>query len=337
MSKELTGENIDGGSLMDPSGEAFQAMLTAAQQKGEAALATKPDTSPGDDEKGGEQKESPSPSSTDETKAPDAEDNESDVDALKHSIRGLKAELSRVRNQRSSSEAESSDLKERLARMEGRLEELKGTSHSSSAADSIRRLDDHKLIEMDTAYEDELADARAVARLAERDGDTEGVAKANQRISQARLMRNLIKGEKDRRGDEKADTRKSANEEQTQLTSELEGLFADMYKTAPELADHESELWKAGQAEYRKLPALTKRLGPLGELIATAAAIAKNPTLLSKKATEKVLDEIERVAEKSFQKGGTAPKAGTKTDSYNLNSPADMQSFEEQVARIKRG
>lgn len=336
MGKELVGENIDGGQLMDPNGEAFQAMLQAAKEKGEANLSVKPDTSMVEEETG-VKKESPSPDSKVDDKKAETDDEPDDIDALKNSIRGLKAELSRVRGQRTSSESEASELKERLARMEGRLEEIKGTQQSTSAQDSLKRLNDEKLLDMDTAYEDELADARAVARLAERDGDTDGIAKANQRISQARQMRTLIKAEVARRTEEKATTRKSASEEETALSGELENLFTDMYKVAPELADKDSELWKAGQAEYRKLPTLTKKLGPLGELIATAAAIAKNPNLLSKKATEKILNDIEQVAEKSFQKGGTAPKAGVRTGPISINNSKDVADFEEMVRNIKTG
>ena len=334
MSKELVGENVDGGQLMDPNGDAFQAMLLAAKEKGEASLSIKQDVSAEESGKG-VVKESPSSKS----KEPDTTDtdNEEDLDTLKNSIRGLKAELSRVRGQRTSSESEASELKERLARMEGRLEEIKTSSQSVSAQTSLKRLDDNKLIEMDTAYEDELADARAVARLAERDGDTDTIAKANQRISQARSMRNLIKTELAARTETKAVQRKSASEEESALSGELESLFTDVYAAAPELADKNSEIWKAGQAEYRKLPTLTKKLGPLGELIATAAAIAKNPNLVSKKATEKVLDEIEKVADKAFQKGGTAPRTGTKQSNFNITNAKDVADFEEMVRNIKTG
>lgn len=334
MGNELVGENINGGTLMDPNSDAFQTMLLAAREKSETNLAIKPDTSTTESETG-VNKESPSPDPKVEEKATD--DETDDLDTLKNSIRGLKAELSRVRGQRSSSESEASELKERLARMEGRLEEIKGTQQSTSAQDSIKKLDDTKLLEMDTAYEDELADARAVARLAERDGDTDAVVKANQRISQARQMRTLIKAEVARRTDERVEHRKSASEEQTALSSELETLFTDVYKTAPELADKTSEIWKAGQDEYRKLPTLTKKLGPLGELIATAAAIAKNPHLLSKKSTEKLLNDIEQVAEKSFHKGGSAPKAGIRTGPISINNSKDVADFEEMVRTIKTG
>lgn len=331
MGKELVGENVDGGQLMDPNGDAFQSMLQAAKEKAETNLSVKQDTSVEELETG-VKKESPST----ESKVDDTEDT-NDLDTLKNSIRGLKAELSRVRGQRTDSATEASELKERLARMEGRLDELKSSKQSDSALDSVKRLNDEKLLELDTAYEDELADARAVARLAERDNDTEGVAKANQRISQARQMRTLLKAELTRRGEQRASQSKSASEEEATLNTELETLFTDVYKVAPELSDKNSEIWKAGQAEYRKLPALTKKLGPLGELIATAAAIAKNPQLLSKKATEKVLDDIEKITDKAFQKGGTAPKAGSKSSNFTLNNAADVADFEAQVRAVKMG
>ena len=117
MSKELVGENIDGGTLMDPNSTAFQTMLQAAKEKGESNLSIKPDTSTVEDEKG-VAKESPSSDSKVDEKAQSTDDDTDDLDTLKNSIRGLKAELSRVRGQRSSSESEASELKERLARME---------------------------------------------------------------------------------------------------------------------------------------------------------------------------------------------------------------------------
>ena len=331
MGKELVGENIDGGQLMDPNGEAFQSMLQAAKEKAESNLTVKQDTSTEETETG-VKKESPST----ETKVEDTDDTD-DLDTLKNSIRGLKAELSRVRSQRTDSATEAFALKERLARMEVRLDELKSSKQSDSALDSVKRLNDEKLLELDTAYEDELADARAVARLAERDNDTEGVAKANQRISQARQMRTLLKAELTRRGEQRASQSKSASEEEATLNTELETLFTDIYKVAPELSDKNSEIWKAGQAEYRKLPTLTKKLGPLGELIATASAIAKNPQLLSKKATEKVLNDIENIADKAFQKGGTAPKAGVKSNDFSINNAADLADFEAKVRAVKMG
>ena len=335
MAKDV--EIVESSSqLMDPSGEAFQTMLQAAKQAGEASLSVKPDVSTVEAGKDENKPASSADSKTDETNKPADEDTD-DLETLKNSIKGLKAELSRVRNQRSSSEHEASDLKDRLSRMEGRLEEIKGSTQSTSARDSIKRLADDKLFEADTAYEDELADARAVARLAERDGDTDGIAKANQRIANARQMRTLIKTELSRRGEEKSTNAKSAADEQAALSTELEALFTDMYKAAPELSDKDSDIWKAGQAEYKKLPLLTRKLGPLGELIATAAAVAKNPHLMSRKATEKVLENIEQAVEKSFQKGGTAPQRGVKQDTYQINSHADAQSFEEQVRRIKMG
>jgi hypothetical protein len=333
MGKELVGENVDGGQLMDPASDAFQAMLQSAKEKGEASLTVKQDTSAAEDTTGVETKESPSKSET----TPEPDETSEDIDSLRNSIRGLKAELSRVRGQRSHSESEASDLKERLARMEGRMDELKSSRQATGAQDSLKGLTDDKLLDLDTAYEDELADARAVARLAERDGDTEGVAKANQRIAQARQMRTLIKADLVRRTEAKAASKQSASEEEATLSAELESLFTDVYKAAPELADKNSEIWKAGQAEYRKLPALTKRLGPLGELIATASAITKNPHLLSKKATEKVLSDLESVVDKSFNKGGTAPKAGVKQSTFNIQSTKDVVDFEEQVRNIKMG
>jgi chromosome segregation ATPase len=324
--------------VMDPNGSAFQDMLAAAQSKGEAALSIKPDTSTTESQTEAKAPESSSEGKVDEKVEEALSD---DVDALKNTIRGMKAEMSRVRNLKSASENEAGSLKERLANLEGRLTELKEAQPSGkSAQDSIKKLSEEKLIELHTSYDDELADARTVARMAERDGDREGIAHANQRIDNARKMLNLLKGEENVRMRESSRSARDADDESTRLGGELESLFTDVFKAAPELSDHDSDLWKAGQEEYRKLPTLTKKMGPIGELIATAAAIAKNPGLIGKKssekAVEKMLDNIEAVADKSFNRGGTAPQAG-KVASYNLKSTEDVMSFEEEVNRIKRG
>jgi chromosome segregation ATPase len=325
--------------VMDPNGPAFQDMLAAAQSKGEAALSIKPDTSTTESQTEAKAPESSSEGKVDEKVEEALSD---DVDALKNTIRGLKAEMTRVRNQRSASEGETSTLRERLANMEGRLEEIKESQPSGkSTQDAVKKLSDEKLIELHTSYEDELMDARAVARVAERDSDREGINAANQRIDNARKMLNLLKGEEGQRVRQSSKQAREADDENTRLGGELESLFTDVFKAAPELADHESDLWKAGQEEYRKLPTLTKKMGPIGELIATAAAIAKNPNLIGKKssekAVEKMLDNIENVADKAFNKGGTAPQAGKRVDSYVLNTPKDVEDFEEKVRGIKRG
>lgn len=335
-------EVVEGGVLMDPTSPEFMKMLEGAKSKGEAALSIKPDTTVPESETGDKKPESPSASKAAvEPKEPDKNEEESDdVDALKNTIRGLKAEMTRIRNAKSESEGEASNLKERLAKLEGRLEEIRESQPSKSAQEAIKKLTDDKLIELHTSYEDELADARAVARQAERDGDREAINQANERITNARKMLTLMKGEQNERVKAASRQAREADDEQSRLGSELETLFTDVFAAAPELADKESDLWKAGQAEYAKLPTLTKKMGPIGELIAISAAIAKNPGLIGKKAgdkqIDKMLDKIESAADKAFNKGGTAPQAG-KIPSYSINSQADVADFEEQVRRIKMG
>lgn len=336
MPKDI--EVSEGGSLMDPASPEFAAMLESARTKGEEALSIKPDTSMSD-ETPKDVKETPESSS--EGKGTKEEDDDTDdVETLKNRVRGMKAEMSRIRGQRSASDSEAGALKERLAKLEGRLEERESQHSGNSAKDNIKKLSEDKLIELHTAYEDELADARAVARNAERDGDRENIVAANQRIDNARKMLNLLKGEENVRMRESVSQAKEAGDENTRLGSEIETLFAEVFQAAPELADTNSELWKAGQAEYKKLPVLTKKLGPLGELIATATAIAKNPQLLkAKNSTQisKVLDTIEAVADKSFNKGGAAPTQGVARKSYQINSQKDALDFEAEVNRVKLG
>ena len=326
MAKE---DIAEGGKIMDPAGPEFQTMLSQAKQRSEEKVAV-PETKESVVEKDVEK--SVSSTETAETLPPESED----PTELKAQIVGIKAELARVRKQKSGGEGESAALRETLAEMQGQLKVLREGRTGKSVEEQIQELSDDQFIDNKVAWDDELADARVEARLAERDRDEAGVAKHNARIETARKMQKLYEKDNRQRTERTVSTTRSQGDTKAAVTAELDHLFSSVYEVVPDISNKESAIWKAGQEEYASHPHLMKQLGPLGELIATATAIAKNPTLLGKKATSDVLKKIEGAMDKSFQKGGSAPKINF-TKQTAINSQKDLTDFESQVAAIKMG
>lgn len=336
---------VEGGPLMDPSSKQFQEMLTKSQEAAVAKLAVKPDTSMVEDGKDVKEKPASSAESTEEEEPKDDDTkDESDEDEpgddignLKHKVSGLQAELTRIRKQKSDSSAEATSLKERIADMEGQLKVLRENKTTSTIEEKLAKLSDDQVRENRIAWDDELSDARVAARLAAKDGDDQGVREANERITNARKMLNVYDTEKDRRVEVKATQKHSQDDETTVLTKEMDDLFTSVSEAVPDINVKDSAIWKAGKAEYDRLPTLMKRLGALGELVAVATAMAKNPALIGKKTTEKLVADIEKAADKAFQKGGTAPSSGTAPKPTTINSRDDLNAFEEQVRKVKGG
>lgn len=323
MAKDV--EIIEGGQLMDPSGEAFNTMLSQAQTRSEEALAVKEDTTTV--EETGVKTTPGSPPEPDPIVEPED---------LKAKLAGLQAELARVRKQKSGGEGEAASLKEALANLEGQVKVLRESKTTATLEERVAALSDEQVQDNEILWRDELTDARVLARMAERDNDPDGVAKANARIDTARKMQKLYDTVQRTRSATQAESVKAQGEYKNVLSTEVDALFNTTYATIPELKDTESEIWKAGQVEYKLYPTLMKQLGPLGEMIAVASAVAKNPQLVSKKSAAKLLADIEDVADKTFQKGGTAPRMALSKPTV-VNSQKDLSDFEAQVAAIKLG
>lgn len=319
----------EGGPIMDPASPAFQEMLLAAQTR-----ASEKASGVTDEKQPGEASSASSTESTaDETVAVTPED--ANPETLKQQISGLQAELARVRKQRTGSTDEAQGLKERLANMEGQLSALKQGSVSQTVENKIQALNDDELIENHVLWVDEQTDARIALRTAERDRDQGAITEAAARLATARKMSQLYDKAKQDRVVTKGSQREQASLTEASMKAELDGLFEGVHTAIPEMRDQTSEIWLAGQAEYKAMPVLMARLGPLGELIATASAIAKNPNLVSKKAAAKLTASIEKAAEKAFQKGGAALAPAKSVTS--ITSAKDVSDFEAQVAAIKMG
>lgn len=315
-------------TVTDVQGEAFQTMLKEAEANAKANL--KPDdkvdtpTDKVDDTEGKVDK-------------PD-EDLEGDVETLKGKVKGLKAELTKVRQQRSHSTDEAQALRDRVSKLEGHIEALETHKVSETFEGQLKKLTDEQLIENQTSWEDERDDARAQARLAQRDGDQAQATEANQRIVKANYAINGYKKENARRLKELRE-KPDPNVELNQAKGELESLFTDAYTALPELKDRDSAIWKAGKKEFDSRPALMKQLGPLGELVAVITALAKQPNLVpsvGKQVREELTDKIDKAAGKAFLKPGSSPQSGTKTD-FTPNTKQEVLDFEAHVRKVKAG
>lgn len=326
MDKEV--EIVEGGQIMDPMGSEFQGMLQAAQSSATAKLSGEP-TSEVKEEK--DVKE-PTVSSTDSTEEVEAGDSES----LKAKLAGLQAELTRVRKQKTGNEGEASTLRETIAEMQGQLKVLREGKTEKTLQDKVGALTYEQVQDNAISWTDELADARAVSRQAERDQDNEALRVASQRIDTARKMLKVYDTEKQARAVRVSESTKTEGEQKSALSTEMTALFAQTQEAIPELNDQTSEVWKAGQAEYKAYPRIMARLGPLGEVLAVAAAIAKNPSLVGKKAAAKLLANLEDVTDKAFQKGGAAPRLSI-SKPVSITSQKDLSDFEAQVQAVKMG
>ncbi len=337
--------DVTGGqtALMDPAGKEFQDMLLAAKTAAVTKLEVKDDTSMVEKDVVEPASSAETTEKDDDLTPPDKEADEpgDDIGNLKSQVSGLKAELTKVRKQKASGSDEANELKERLANLEGQLSVLKANKSTSTLEDKIAQLGDDQLATNKGMWEDERVDARVSARLAEKENDTEGIQRANQRILDANHTLKLYEADEKRRDTVRSKGQSSQDEEKAGIAKDLDLLFTEVGTACPDLFVKDTPIWKAGQEEYSKLPKLMKQLGPLGELVAAATAVAKHPELVGKRvadtAVNTLVNNIEKAADKAFHKGGSAPTIGAKPFTTVINNRADLVSFEDQVRKVKSG
>lgn len=306
--------------LMDPDSQEFTAMLAAMKAKSGTPKPTDEtkDTPASSAEKG--TKEEPKAETKAEKAEAKEEKPETDPVKLQAQVTGLKAELTRVRQQRQSPE-EVAKLNDKLARLEGRLDQATKQPEKTQPPYT-----DEQLIQMQTDWEEVLAS-----------GDAE-------KVPQAKHQLNLIRTELHQRSIAGATAKGKSSAEQEELVKEATSLYEEALTLFPDLNDHESELWKASNAEYTKRPRFMKALGPYADAIAVSMAIAKNPKLVGngtaveqtkagKEARKELLDNLEKTAEKALLKGsGTA----STTPKFDFGT-ATATSIQDIADRIKRG
>lgn len=275
------------------------------------------------------QKKAPSSGESDEDKEVE------DEDELRTQVNALQKELARVRKNKNESTEEVQGLREQLAKVQGQLEVLvQGNKSSNKMAD----YSDAQLVRGQTEWEDELLESRQELHDARKGDDKAALAEAQKKVTIAKQTLDAIRQElldrTKRSSAEQAKTQGEANK----IVEEVVDLYDTAYETFPELKDKDSEIWQAGNEEYMARPSLMKQLGPLGELVAIAVAISKNPELVGGKAKAKavrkdLLEEINDKAEAALLKGGGKAKGKSVTNFADLGD----QDFERVVSKIKMG
>lgn len=321
---------VDNSPEMDPTSPEFAAKLAEIsagkapkEEKGEAEKTTKPK-----EKVEGPKKESPST---------DKEDGDEGEDDAK--IKALKRELKRVRDGKREDEDRVSKLQEEISSLKTEMQKAKSVPAGDEKAriqSALDSLSEDQLEGQLIDWNDELADARAKLALAEDRGDEAKAEHAKTRIAKARTVLSLAKSTLKSKSQQASDLKAGAEVEKGEIAKEIDAIFKVYVENFPELEDQESKLWIAGNDMYNKHPALMKRLGPIGQLVAVSLAVSADPKLVGKDATrvrKDLLHNIEEAAQKSLLAGG---KGGSKSKA----APVDvnnLDAFEAYIEKIKSG
>jgi len=265
-----------------------------------------------------------------ETQEKDKE-NDADPDTLKAQIKGLQAELSR--------------RKGNAERVEALEDELKGVKAKLSAPkddfDWIRKLDDDGMASKQTDWDDELADARARYGRAEEAGDDRALERQGQRILTAKRTLSAFRKEALDRVRRQSEEQHEAHTEAQSIQTEIADMRDVVEELLPDVKVHGSDAWNAGNEEFITHPQLMKRLGPLGEVVACAMALVRNPNLLAKNAPaarREVIGSLEKVVKKSLSTGASSPLTTRSVDHASSIQTSDgLASFNAMIDKIKGG
>lgn len=281
---------------------------------------------------------SSAPEPEEEVESEDGDETEETPDKLKARIRGLQAELTR----RKGNAEKVNELEVQLSRVQGQLEQLNRAPKSSDTTleDAIKKLDDRALVSKQTDWDDELADARARYAQAEDRGDEKAMERHGSRINYAKKVLSAIRVESLERVERKQQTADAVKDEQAKVKTELDSMYSTLTESYPDFRDNTSELWKAGDAEYKAHPEIMKRLGAAGEIVAAAMAVLKNPNLVTQttesSARREVVNKLEAGVKKALRSGASSPTTG-RTVTPQVSTGEGLAKFNEMVDRIKGG
>lgn len=278
---------------------------------------------------------------TDVKGASSSEDSEEpSAGELKSQLEGLTKELNRVRKGKAESSAEVQDLRERLANVQGQLEVLTRGQSSGADENKLAKYSDEQLIQGQTEWEDEIYNAKEAVRQARTDGNDAAFAKANRDLTTARTTLTAIRKELMERSKRVGAEQARAQTEAGELAQEVASLYTQAYDSFPELKDHESPLWQAGNTVYHQRPRLMKQLGPLAELVAVTIALTENPALVKaepgstkKEARKELLSEINERVDKAIVKGGGTTTKKTIPDYAAM----PKHEFDALIHKLKLG
>lgn len=324
---------VDNSPEMDPTSPEFVAKLAElsakkepeAKEKGEQEKAEK-------DTKAAKEPAKESPSA-------DAKDDEGDEGDLDARVKALKRELKRVRDNKREDEDRVAKLQEEISSLKTEMQKARTApagDEKGRIQEALDKLSEEQIETQLIDWNDELADARAKLTLAEDKGDEARVEQAKARIAKARIVLAMAKETLKQKSKLASDQKAGAEAEKSEIAKEIDGIFKVYIENFPELEDKDSKLWIAGNEMYNKHPALMKRLGPIGQLVAVSLAVSADPKLIGKDASKvrkDLLHNIEEAAQKSLITGGKGGGKG-KAPAVDVNN---LDAFEAYIEKIKSG
>jgi hypothetical protein len=142
------------------------------------------------------------------------------------------------------------------------------------------------------------------------------------------------------RGSRRQNEKEAAQREYSTVQSEIESMHSAVQEQFEDFMNPETELWKAGNAEFNAHPALMARLGPLGEVVAAALAVVKHPELVAKKGTasarKEVIGKLEKSVKHALSTGASAPSTNQPVN-YDVSSADGLAAFNAMIDKFKGG
>lgn len=324
---------MDSSPEMDFNSPEFAAALAgkAVDKKDEKAKESADETA--EKEPGSAPDETETEKESDEKEEPSKEEDKDESEPA--SVKALRKELKRVR-------AANREKDEKLESLEAKVNQLAEKSDTKELSEKDRqvvkltKMSDPDFKRVSNEWRDELVDATAKLHVAQARGDAEAEESAKQRVSRAKVAQDLLDEAKEKRAEVTVRSKEKEDEERGHIEESLATIQDDFLKTLPALKDHESDAFKAGEREYNRHKALMSKMGPMGQMLAVALAIIRNPKLVGRDAVaarKELINNVEEAASKALD---TGVKGGTKGRGIQMPEPG-TQSFEDFIERLKSG
>ena len=324
---------MDSSPEMDFNSPEFAAALAgkAVEKKEEKAKESADETA--EKEPGSAPDEVETEKESDEKEDPSKEEDKDESEPA--SVKALRKELKRVR-------AANREKDEKLESLEAKVNQLAEKSDTKELSEKDRqvvkltKMSDPDFKRVSNEWRDELVDATAKLHVAQARGDAEAEESAKQRVARAKVAQDLLDEAKEKRAEVTVRSKEKEDEERGHIEESLAAIQDDFLKTLPALKDHESEAFKAGEREYNRHKALMAKMGPMGQMLAVALAIIRNPKLVGRDAVaarKELINNVEEAASKALD---TGVKGGTKGKGIQMPEPG-TQSFEDFIERLKSG
>ena len=324
---------MDSSPEMDFNSPEFAAALAgkAVEKKEEKAKESADETA--EKEPGSAPDEVETEKESDEKEDPSKEEDKDESEPA--SVKALRKELKRVR-------AANREKDEKLESLEAKVNQLAEKSDTKELSEKDRqvvkltKMSDPDFKRVSNEWRDELVDATAKLHVAQARGDAEAEESAKQRVARAKVAQDLLDEAKEKRAEVTVRSKEKEDEERGHIEESLAAIQDDFLKTLPALKDHESDAFKAGEREYNRHRALMQKMGPMGQMLAVALAIIRNPKLVGRDAVaarKELINNVEEAASKALE---TGVKGGTKCKGIQMPEPG-TQSFEDFIERLKSG